>query len=72
MNSLLNGGRKLRGIAQGDSLPQVFIPRLAELYAAGRFPFDRLVRSYAFADINEAFEDAARGEVIKPVLVTGE
>ena len=72
MNSLLNGGRKLRGIAQGDSLPQVFIPRLAEFYAAGRFPFDRLVRSYAFADINQAFEDAARGEVIKPVLVMGE
>jgi aryl-alcohol dehydrogenase len=72
MNSLLSGGRKLRGIAQGDSLPQVFIPKLAELYLAGRFPFDRLVRNYAFEDINEAFEDAARGEVIKPVLVMGD
>jgi aryl-alcohol dehydrogenase len=72
MNSLLNGGRTLRGIAQGDSLPQVFIPRLAEFRAAGRFRFDRLVRNYAFADINEAFAAAARGEVIKPVLVMGE
>jgi aryl-alcohol dehydrogenase len=72
MNSLLNGGRKLRGIAQGDSLPQVFIPKLAELHASGRFPFDRLIRTYGFADINEAFDDTARGEVIKPVLVMGD
>ncbi|HEY2062029.1 NAD(P)-dependent alcohol dehydrogenase [Amycolatopsis sp. NBC_01480] len=72
MNSLLNGGRTVRGIAQGDSRPQSFIPALAELYRSGRFPFDRLVRAYDFADINRAFEDAARGDVIKPVLVLGE
>jgi aryl-alcohol dehydrogenase len=72
MNSLLNGGRMLRGIAQGDSLPQVFIPKLAGLYRSGLFPVDRLVRTYDFADINQAFEDAARGDVIKPVLVMDE
>jgi hypothetical protein len=32
MNRLLNGGRRVRGIAQGDSMPQVFIPKLVELY----------------------------------------
>jgi aryl-alcohol dehydrogenase len=72
MNSLLNGGRVLRGIAQGDSVPQIFIPKLVDLYRSGRFPFDRLVRTYDFADINQAFEDTARGEVIKPVLVMGD
>jgi aryl-alcohol dehydrogenase len=71
MNSLLNGGRVLRGIAQGDSVPQTFIPKLADLYLSGRFPFDRLIRQYEFADINRAFEDTARGEVIKPVLMIG-
>jgi aryl-alcohol dehydrogenase len=69
MNSLLNGGRMVRGIAQGDSVPQSLIPTLIELYRSGRFPFDRLVRAYEFTDINQAFEDAARGDVIKPVLV---
>lgn len=72
MNSLLNGGRMVRGIAQGDSLPQIFIPKLVELYRAGRFPVDRLVRTYEFADINQAFADASRGSVIKPVLVMGD
>jgi len=31
MNSLLAGGRMLRGIVQGDSVPQIFIPKLVEL-----------------------------------------
>ena len=68
MNILL-AGRDLRGIHQGDSIPHVFIPKLVELYRSGRFPIDRMVRTYAFADINKAFADAASGTVIKPVLV---
>jgi aryl-alcohol dehydrogenase len=69
MNRLLNGGRSVRGVVQGDSVPQVFIPKLIELYRAGRLPLERLVREYAFADINAAFAEAATGSVIKPVLV---
>jgi aryl-alcohol dehydrogenase len=68
MNRLLNGGRRVRGIAQGDSMPQVFIPKLVELYRAGRLPLEKIVKTYEMADINQAFEDAARGEAIKPVL----
>ncbi|MFE7156964.1 NAD(P)-dependent alcohol dehydrogenase [Streptomyces sp. NPDC057636] len=61
-------GKSVRGIVQGDSIPQLFIPKLVELYQSGRFPIDRLVRFYEFDDINTAFADAARGDVIKPVL----
>jgi aryl-alcohol dehydrogenase len=68
MTTLLTG-RTLRGIMQGDSIPQLFIPKLVELYRSGRFPIDRLVRTYEFADINQAFTDAAQGTVIKPVLI---
>jgi aryl-alcohol dehydrogenase len=69
MNRLLNGGRIIRGVVQGDSVPQVFIPKLIELYRADKLPLERLVREYAFADINAAFAEAAAGSVIKPVLV---
>jgi aryl-alcohol dehydrogenase len=69
MNRLLNGGRRLRGIAQGDSMPQRFIPQLVEYWRAGRLPLEKLVRTYDFADINTAFDDAARGDAIKPVLL---
>ncbi|MEV6655049.1 NAD(P)-dependent alcohol dehydrogenase [Streptomyces sp. NPDC051219] len=71
MNALL-GGRTVRGVAQGDSIPQLFIPQLIDLYKAGRFPFDRLVAFYDFGDINQAVTDTQTGAVIKPVLRIGE
>jgi aryl-alcohol dehydrogenase len=68
VNALLVGGRSVRGTNQGDSVPQRFIPQLVEMYRAGVFPIDRLVRVYDFAEINEAASDSAAGEVVKPVL----
>ena len=64
----LQGGRTLRGVIQGDSRPREFIPRLVDLHMKGRFPIDRLVAFYDFADINRAAADAASGGAIKPVL----
>jgi len=67
----LSGGRKTIGIIQGDAVPQRFIPQLIDLYRAGRFPFDRLVRFYDFREINQAIADAKQGRTIKPVLRFG-
>ncbi len=64
----LPGGRKILDIIQGDSVPQRFIPRLIRLYRKGMFPFDRLIRTYEFRDINRAVRDAKSGRTIKPVL----
>jgi aryl-alcohol dehydrogenase len=61
-------GRTVRGIIQGDSIPRIFIPRLIEMFRRGQFPFDRLVRFYDFAQINQAVADAASCETIKPIL----
>jgi aryl-alcohol dehydrogenase len=61
-------GRKTLGIIEGDAVPQIFIPKLIELYRTGQFPFDRLVKFYDFSDINRAIADAKRGDTIKPVL----
>jgi aryl-alcohol dehydrogenase len=61
-------GRHLRGIVQGDAIPQLFIPTLIELHRSGKFPFERLVRFYEFEDIDQAFADSRSGEVIKPIL----
>jgi aryl-alcohol dehydrogenase len=70
--SALGLGLKVRGIVQGDAIPQLFIPQLIQMYQAGRFPFDRLIQQYAFDDIEAAFDAAARGEVVKPVLQIGD
>jgi aryl-alcohol dehydrogenase len=67
MDRIMNG-RTVRGIIEGDSIPDLFIPKLIELYTQGRFPFDRLIKFYPFDDINKAVEDMEKGSVIKPIL----
>jgi aryl-alcohol dehydrogenase len=62
-------GRTLTGVIEGDTVPGRFIPRLLELHAAGRFPFERLITTFPFADIGAAVDAARRGRVVKPVLV---
>jgi len=64
----LKGDRKAINVTEGSSAPQVFIPRLIELYRQGQFPFDRLIKFYEFADINTAIADSRQGDTIKPVL----
>ncbi|MFC8178845.1 NAD(P)-dependent alcohol dehydrogenase [Rhodococcus sp. NPDC057297] len=66
--SLLKGWR-FRTIIEGDSVPQVFIPQLIELWKQGKFPIEKLTKSFAFSEINEAFDASSSGEVIKPILV---
>jgi len=69
IGTTLGRGVTVSFILEGDSVPQLFIPELIELWQAGAFPFDRLVKQYAFADINRAFEDSERGDTLKPVVV---
>ncbi len=67
----LNGivfGRTVRGIIEGDSVADLFIPTLIELYREGRFPFDKLVKYYPFGEINQAIADSEKGIAIKAVL----
>jgi len=49
-------------------VPDVFIPRLIDLFIGGRFPFDRLVSFYGLEDINQAVADMHDGKTIKPIL----
>jgi aryl-alcohol dehydrogenase len=62
-------GWTFKTVVQGSSVPQVFIPRLIQLWREGRFPFDKLIETYALADINQGFEDSKAGKVTKPVIV---
>jgi len=69
MFPMLAGGRQLRGILGGDANPRTFLPQLAEYWRQGRFPFDRLLTFYPFAEIERAFADTHSGKAIKPVLL---
>ena len=67
--ALMSGGRSVTGSIEGDAVPHELIPLLAQMYRDGSLPLDRIVRNYAFDDINQAIADMRTGEVIKPVLV---
>ncbi len=67
MNGILFG-RTIRGVIEGDSIPDIFIPRLIELWRQGRFPFDKLVKFYPLSEINKAAEDSEAGKVFKAIL----
>ena len=67
-NDLMAEGKSMTGVIEGDSVPRVFIPKLVEFFKAGKFPFDRLIKFYNFDQINQAFEDSAKGMAVKPVL----
>jgi len=65
---LMGQGKKLVGVVEGCSVPQVYIPKLLEYYQKDMFPFDKLITYYDFKDIEQAFEDTRKGDVIKAVL----
>ena len=64
----LQFGRTVRGVIQGESQPQVFIPKLVDLLMQGRMPIERMITFYPLADINRAAQDSSDGTTIKPVL----
>jgi len=62
-------GKSVSYILEGGVDPQVFIPRMIELWQDGRFPFDRLIEKFPLSAINEAEASSLAGGVIKPVLI---
>lgn len=68
INDILVTEKTVTGVIEGDSIPQIFIPQLIELYKAGKFPFDKLVKFYDFEEINAAVHDSETGKTIKPIV----
>lgn len=68
VGALLTGAPRLSMVIEGDAVPHEFIPRLLRLYRAGLLPFDRLIRKYPLAEVNEALADSESGVTVKPVL----
>jgi S-(hydroxymethyl)glutathione dehydrogenase/alcohol dehydrogenase len=53
----------------GDSDPRYDIPRILDLYTAGKIKLDELItRRYRLEDINTAFQDMLAGEVARGVI----
>ncbi len=66
---MITFGHRIIGIVEGDSDLQGFIPELIALHRAGKFPFDRLIKTFPLSQINEAIAAQHRGECVKAVLI---
>ena len=53
---------------EGDSVPQLFLPKLVGLWEQNRFPIEQIMTFYDFDQIEQAAADAEAGRVVKPVL----
>jgi aryl-alcohol dehydrogenase len=62
-------GRSVRGIIQGDAVPQLMIPELIGMWQKGNFPFTDLIDTFPLESINEVEQSVREGKTIKPVLV---
>ena len=69
VRDMMLSGKTLRGIVEGDAVPQAFIPQLLRLHTAGLFPFERLVKFYPLADFQQAIDDSVAGTTIKAILL---
>ena len=69
VNTVMTFGQSVKGIIEGDSNPDEFIPELIAHYKAGRLPFDKLVKTYRLSEINEAIAAQHHGDCVKAVLI---
>ena len=62
-------GKTLTFVYEGSAIPQLFLPQLLEFWRQGRFPFEKMIRTYPLSEINQAEADSVSGASIKPVLL---
>jgi len=70
LGTVLTFGQTVRGIIEGDSDPDVFLPELMTHWREGRLPLDRLIKTFPLAQINEAVVAQHHGDCVKVVLLT--
>jgi aryl-alcohol dehydrogenase len=57
-------------MAEGDSVPSLFIPRPLDLHAQGHLPIEKIVTPHPFGKTSEAVRRAESGDLVKPAAVT--
>ncbi|MEO3875816.1 Zn-dependent alcohol dehydrogenase [Nonomuraea sp. B12E4] len=73
LNLLVQREKRVVGSLYGSANPLIDLPRLFDLYLAGRLPLDALIgRTYPLDHINAAFADLTNGSVGRGVVLPWE
>ena len=54
LGTVLTFGQTVRGIIEGDSDPDVFLPELMTHWREGRLPLERLIKTFPLAQAADA------------------
>ncbi|OIW30444.1 NAD(P)-binding protein [Coniochaeta ligniaria NRRL 30616] len=65
---LLHENKTLKGICQGDSVADKFIPEMMEMHRSGSFPLEKLCKFYDVEDYEQVLRDISEGKVLKAIL----
>ncbi|KAL2444000.1 Aryl-alcohol dehydrogenase [Exophiala dermatitidis] len=65
---MLLESKTIKGVVQGDSIAQKFIPKMMEMHRSGRFPIQKLCKIYPVEDFEIALEDIRKGKVVKAIF----
>lgn len=70
MSNIAAASQTIKGSKMGSARLQIDIPKLIELYQAGRLKLDELITGrYPLDQINEAIESARNGEALRNVII---
>lgn len=67
-SDVLLHGKRVVGTLGGSGPTVQFLESMMELELLGRFPLERLIKSYPFGQINQAIDDSDAGLTVKPML----
>ncbi|KAL9096959.1 MAG: hypothetical protein Q9165_000923 [Trypethelium subeluteriae] len=62
-------GKQFLGAVEGGATPSKFIPQLIQWYHEGRFPINKLIKTFKADEWEKAINEMHEGETIKPILL---
>lgn len=68
MMTVLTKGIRIKGICAGEAIPDIFIPKMVDLFMQGKYPFEKTLTFYPFDQIQKAIEEQKQGKIIKAVI----
>jgi Zn-dependent alcohol dehydrogenase len=71
MLDIMVRGIAVRGNSVGDGDPQIMLPMMVNMFLDGRLPIDKLIKTFPFNQINEAFAASKDGSAVKATLTFG-
>ncbi|KAK3061286.1 hypothetical protein LTS18_006606, partial [Coniosporium uncinatum] len=62
-------GKRYVGAIEGHATPSKYVPQMIQWYREGRFPVDKLVKTFPAEEFEKAIHEMHDATTVKPVIV---